>query len=205
MKALWFLGILVAFALPALASPPAPDGTLPQVDYPAEQWFRNIGSRIDGSGMCVFTSFEFACRWHGIDEFRGFRDWAARKFPGGGHPEKLAKLVRAYCQEKGIPEPDWWQYEGSSMEFARKELARGGLICSTLYRSPRYSGTIYHMVCLNHLGPKGWGCVMDNNGSPDNHHDWGKIEDVERWCKMNNRVWLVGLRAPGPPPPPWRK
>lgn len=182
-----------------LASPAAPDGTEPMIDYPDDQWLRNVGSRIDGAGMCVFTSFEHACRWAGLEEFRGFRDWCARKFPGGGYPEKLDRLVRAYCKEHRLPVPDVIQYEGSSTELLEAALRNGYLPCVTLYGSPRYGrGTIYHMVNCAHLDRQR-GAILDNNFQP---LEWTDRATTIRRMKLNGKLWAVIVLAYGPPPFP---
>jgi hypothetical protein len=184
---------------------PAPDGTEPMVDYPKELWFRNIGSRIDGAGMCVFTSFEFTCLWSGLDEFHGFRDWCAQRYPGGGYPEKLAKLVKAYCTAKQIPrerfdpDRDLIQYEGADPTWIESCLKNGWLPGVTLYRSPRYGGgTIYHMTCCAFLGPK-WGCTLDNNFWP---LEWAPRDEWLRRIKLQGRYWAFAVISPGPPPSP---
>lgn len=196
----------------------APDGkTEAQVDYPDEQWMKNIGSRIDGAGMCVFTSAEHAFRNQGLDEFRGFRDWCANHYPGGGYPEKLHKLILAYCRAKGIQTQEeggvtWivrprtgerWtflQYEGGSMDLAEKALAEGILVCTTLYHSPRYGrGVIYHMTNLAHYGPAGVGAILDNNFLP---YEWASTSVTAERVKLSGRVWLVAVLRQGPPPPP---
>jgi hypothetical protein len=179
----------------------APDRkTEAQVDYPADLWMQNIGSKIDGSGMCVFTSAEMAAIWAGHDEFRGFRDWCASHYPGGGYPEKLDKLIAAYCKAKSIQVPGYIQYEGQSMDIAAKALRNGQMVCSTLYRSPRYgSGIIYHMVNLAHWGPGNYGAIQDNNFRP---YEWDTVSGMEPRLKQGGRVWLMVWKRHGPPPPP---
>lgn len=191
-------------------------GTEAQVDYPNAQWMKNIGSRIDGAGMCVFTSAEHSFRWAGLEEFRGFRDWCAQHYPGGGYPTKLEKLVKAFCKAKGIridASGDQWaivrangervellQYEGGSMALAERALANNLLVCTTLYRSPRYGGgTIYHMTNLAHWGPAQLGAILDNNFRP---YEWDSTSGMEPRLKMGGRVWLAVVRHQGPPPPP---
>lgn len=196
----------------------APDGkTEGQVDYPDGEWMRNIGSKIDGAGMCVFTSAEHAFRNQGLDEFRGFRDWCAAAYPGGGYPDKLHKLILAFCKAKGIQTTQdggvtwiirprtgerftYIQYEGAAMSLAEAGLREGILMCSTLYRSPRYgAGIIYHMVNLAHWGPGGYGAILDNNYKP---YEWDTMRGMEPRLKLQGTVWLVAVIRQGPPPPP---
>lgn len=196
---------------PALiaASPNAPDGTEPEIDYPDEQWMKNIGSKRDGAGMCVFTSFEHSCRWAGLEEFRGFRDWCAAGYPGGGYPEKLAKLVKAYCDAKRIP-PEVFdpnrqvvQIDGVSaktVELIEAALQQNLLPCVTLYHSPRYGGgTIYHMVNCAHLDGER-AAILDNNFKP---LEWASRSETIRRMSLSGRLWAVVVLVPGPPRLPW--
>jgi len=80
------------------------------VDLPANQHIKNIGSRIDGAGMCVFTSVEMAANWSGLAGWRGFCDWCAQHYPGGGYPQKLDSLIRAYAKARNLPVPRFLQY-----------------------------------------------------------------------------------------------
>lgn len=189
----------------ALIGGPAPDGTEPTVDFPDSQWMRNIGSKLDGAGMCVFTSFEHAARWTGLEDFRGFRDWCAQHYRGGGYPEKLAKLVEAYSKAKGFPAPAVVQYEGADPSFLERALRNDWLPCVTLYSSPRYgSGRIYHMVNCPHLD-SARGAILDNNFRP---YEWASRDETLRRVKLNGRYWAVaivqhrGQPVVGPPPTP---
>lgn len=188
---------------PGSIGPVAPDGTEPQVDFPEWEWMQNVGSEIDGYGMCVFTSFEMMCRWAGLEEFRGFRDWCAKHYPGGGYPSKLAKLVKAYCVEKGVrefdPDKHLIQYEGTSVELLEDALRNGNLPCVTLYYSPRYGKrTIYHMVNCAHLDSKS-GAILDNNFKP---LEWASRVETIRKMKQRGEIWIVAIAIPGPPPLP---
>ena len=175
---------------------------VPQVDFPSEQWIRNIGSKVDGAGMCVFTSFEMACLWAGLEEFRGFRDWCAAKYPGGGYPEKLAQLIDAYCQAKSIKKPLVIQYTGSDPDFLKVGLKNGWMPCTTLYHSPRYgSGVIYHMVCCAHLDGTD-GAIQDNNFQP---LEWATEAETVNRIKLKGEYWGVLIVSPGPPPSPANK
>ncbi len=201
----WPSGSAPVGADPGSIGPVAPDGTEPQVDYPEWEWMRNIGSRRDGAGMCVFTSWEMSCRNAGLEAFRGFRNWCAERYPGGGYPSKLAKLVKAYCQAKDIPtsvfdpDKDIIQYEGGSLALAEASLKNGGLPSVTLYHSPRYGrGTIYHMVNLAHLDAK-IGAILDNNFKP---LEWASRDQTIGKMKMRGTIWIAVLAKPGPPPLP---
>lgn len=192
------LSLALLLIQPSFAA--GPDGTEPQIDFPDEHWLKNIGSRLDGAGMCVFTSFEHSCRWAGLDEFRGFRDWCATHYRGGGYPEKLQRLLDAYCQAKGLTPPQVIQYEGSSAEILDAALRNGYLPCTTLYRSPRYGrGTIYHMVNCAHLDAAR-GAILDNNFRP---LEWADRETTLGRMKLQGKLWVVVVLAYGPPPFPY--
>ena len=182
----------------------APDGTEPEVDYPAEQWMKNIGSRKDGSGMCVFTSFEMMCRHAGLEEFRGFRDWCATNYNGGGYPEKLAKLIDAYCKAKNLKVPKYYQYEGADLTFLKTSLASGRFACCTLYYSARYGGRISHMTNCGHAaGPRYW-AIVDNNQMRNDDippYEWFDGEAAFHRA-IGQSYWAVALEMPGLPCPP---
>lgn len=184
-----------------------PNGIEPQADYPTEsgQWIENIGSKLDGAGMCVFSSFEMMCRYHGVESFRGFRDWCAAKYEGGGYPSKLAQLVIAYCHAKNIKEPGWWQYEGpldnKAAQMIEKYLRSGRMACTTLYFDKRYgSQKIFHMVCLPHFEPQRF-AILDNNF--DDVYQWSTFAEAKKKLADGSRIWVVGLLEPGPPPVPY--
>src|SRR5205085_2505811 len=113
------------FASVRVGGPVAPDGkTEVTCDLPADQRIKNVGSRVDGAGMCVASSWEMAMRYQGLDALRGFRDWCAR-FPGGGYPAKLDKQIQQFCREKGLAAPGYVQYEGRDAALLREALAGG--------------------------------------------------------------------------------
>ncbi len=155
---------------------------------------------------CVFTSFEMMCRHAGLEEFRGFRDWCAAGYPGGGAPEKLARLVTAYCTAKRIPVPRFYQYEGADLAFLETALRTGRFACVTLYHSARYGGRIYHMVNCGHAAGPRYRNIVDNNrmrndGIPP--VEW--FDGVDRFkhaVSINGRYWAVVLERPGLPAPP---
>jgi hypothetical protein len=173
-------------------------------DLPDHEQFANVGSRLDGAGMCVFTSFEMACRWHGLEEMRGFRDWCAARYPGGGYPEKLDQLVRAYCKAKGIKPPLYVQYEGPVPGPLLQACDQTGrLACMTYGYSPRYgNGTIAHMTCCPKYSGR-FGVCLDNNFIGSDHYEWMSRDELVKRIKWpNGRAWLVVLLAPSPPPVP---
>ncbi len=185
-----------------------PSGEDPQVDFPENEWIKNIGSKKDGAGMCVFSSFEMMMLWHGLEDFRGFRNWCAERYPGGGYPDKLEKLLDAYCKAKGIERPQIIQYVGDNPAFLEQALSNGWMPCVTLSHSPRYgSGSISHMVDAVHLTPSN-GAIMDNNFKD---YEWWPSKDkfmaAIKYRDPNNGrpvYWAVAVKAPGPPPIPKR-
>ena len=173
----------------------------PAVDFAEELWFKNIGSHIDGAGMCVYTAAEFMFLQLGMNEFKGFRDWCAAKYPGGGYPQKLAKCIKEFCAAKHIPEPELRQYEGSDPEFVKTALANGWMPGVTLFHSPRYGGgIIYHMT--NCVLLDGKFCeIQDNNFKPI---EVCSYEEGLKRIKDHGQYWsFVIVGHAGPPPVPW--
>lgn len=183
----------------------APDGTEPMVDYPEEQWIANIGSRVDGKGMCVFTSFEHMARWSGLESFRGFRDWCAKNYAGGGYPEKLANLVEAYAKAKRISVPKLYQYEGYSLEVLENAMQTGRFAGCTLYHSKRYGGLIFHAVNCASAGPRYYAICDNNMMNGDGRPPYEWFDGAKAFASaimLNGKYWCFVLERPGAPPPP---
>ena len=76
------------------------------------------------------------------------------------------------------------------------------MLCTTLYYNKRYgSGVIYHMVNMVHVDGKLW-AILDNNF--DDAYQWDDWSKLAKSVALDGRIWLVGLRTPGPPPIPKR-
>ncbi len=177
-----------------------PGNISPQVDYPEDLWFKNIGSKKDGAGMCVFTAFEFSALWAGLEDFRGFRDWCAQNYAGGGTPDKLQKLMEAYCKHKSIPVPILKQYEGSDIAWLRQALANGWLPGVTLFHSSRkeYPRLIYHMTNCANFEPSF--AILDNNFPA---YEWfATAQAAQNAIEDHGKYWGFAIVAPGAPPIP---
>jgi hypothetical protein len=190
-----------------LGGPVAPDGkTEVQVDLPVEQRIKNKGGS-DGAGMCVMSSIEMAARWAAMEQLRGLRDWCAQ-FPGGGYPSKVDKQLKEFCQAKGLPLPDYIQYEGGDPAILELALKTGRLAAVTYSGRDgvRYKGPIAHMVCLSHFDGA-FACVLDNNGNHPNGVGENELlwmtpdEFISRW-KSGGGGWAFVWLTPGPPPVP---
>lgn len=88
------------------------DGEELTCDLPESLHMWNIGSKIDGAGMCVDTSVEMAGRWGNVPGLAGFRDYWAARAPGGNWPGGLVKQIHDFYQDKGRPEPPYVRYQG---------------------------------------------------------------------------------------------
>lgn len=178
-----------------------PDGQEVDCDLPLEQRLRNIGSRVDGAGMCVSTSITMSARWHNLRDWTTWRDWCAR-FPGGGYPSKMDRQIKQYATERGITAPPYLQYEGRDLGVLRQAL-KAGLLPSVTYAGRdgvRYRGTIAHMVCLVYLSDSA-AAIMDNNGPAAELIWMSAAEFAERWTGGRSG-WAFIWLAPPPPPVP---
>jgi hypothetical protein len=173
-------------------------------DLPGRDHIKNIGSKRDGAGMCVFSSIEMAARWQGLEDWRGWRDWCAENYKGGGWPEKVDQLLVAYAKAKGIKVPQYIQYEGDDIETILSLCDKTGrMACITYGYSPRYGGqTIAHMTCSPKFGGK-FGVCLDNNFPGDDRYEWMSLgELVKRIKHPNGSGWVFVWLAPPPPPAP---
>ena len=134
--------------------------------------------------------------------------------PGGGWPEKVVSMLKAYCQERNIEMPEIVNVTPAqdtpkaTVVNLLAEAVQAGNMCGITYSySPtpgRYQGQIAHMVnCVGaRLGPQRniW-AIMDNN-----YIDTIQWMDEATFVKVfggNGGYWFVAvLNRPDPPPIP---
>lgn len=181
------------------------DGVSLAADLPGSQQFKNIGSKVDGAGMCVTSSIEMAALWAGLEQMRGFRNWCAQ-YPGGGYPQKVDQLLAKYFKQKNITPIPYLQYEGRSPQALLSLISKTGrMACFTYGYSPRYSGRIAHMVCGPLYGDK-YAVVLDNNFPGENKYEWmTPAELVKRINYPSGSGWVFVWLPPSPPPSPRNK
>ncbi len=170
------------------------------VDLPGSQQFQNIGSKRDGAGMCVFSAIEMAGLACGLEQMRGWRNWCAEKYAGGGWPEKVDVTLRDWFAYKSIPPIPYIQYEGKDpapfMDMCEKTRRPFGM---TYGYSPRYGRSIQHMVTGVMFRDK-YGVVLDNNFPGEDRYEWVERDEfVRRTIYPNRQAWLFCWL---PPPPP---
>lgn len=173
-------------------------------DLPGGLHIRNIGSKVDGAGMCVMSSIEMAALYCGREEYRGLRDWCANE-RGGGTPKKVDAQLAAFCEAKKLPKPQYLQYEGPDCgKLVEAVIASGRMACITYGYSPRYKplSSINHMVCAVKLSG-GAGVVLDNNFPGEDAYEWMESAELVRRISYPRRDgWVfVWLFAPPPPSP----
>jgi hypothetical protein len=172
-------------------------------DLPEALHMANIGSKVDGKGMCVNTSVEMSARWAGLHQYQGFRDWTARE-PGGGWPERLVGQIAAWERTKGISPANYVQYEGPDPGPLIEAALKSGRMASITYGwSPRYvEGKIAHMVCAVKYSGR-YACVLDNNHPGESKYEWMETAELIRRCKyFNGTGWVFVWLSPPPPPSP---
>lgn len=171
-------------------------------DLPERDHIKNIGSYRDGFGMCVMSSIEMAARYQGMEEYRGLRNWCAKE-GGGAYPEKVDRQLAAYAKEKGLPTPNYIQYEGGNpADILRLCDKTGRMACITYGYSPRYGGTIAHMTCCPKFGGK-FAVCLDNNYPGEQSYEWMSLDEmVRRVNHPNGQGWVFVWLSPPPPPAP---
>lgn len=213
--ALWLIG-----TPPAPVAPPAPDATPapapcprcprlprpfmppaeragqsrePAVDLmamPANLRRANIASK--GLGCCTFRSAEYAAHWQNVPALYGFPEWLRSSgIEGGGTPRKQADMVRRIAADRGLPAPQFVQYEGNNPAIIEMALKTGRLPCVT------WGGN--HMLVCVHLDQQ-QAAIVDNN-APEQVQWMGRAQFLRQWT-TGGGGWVFVLLAPPPPPPP---
>jgi hypothetical protein len=181
----------------------APDGTEVFCDLPADLHVRNRGGS-DGSGLCVFASLRHSGQWQNDPVFTGLFEWMFHR-PGGGYPEKVDRVIEAYCKERSLQRPDYIQLEGDDLGPLRLACSRGLMPGVTYNFSPtgRYGGQrVAHMVSLVHLDDR-WAAVLDNNFPGT--IEWMDPPTFKQVYTGGRSGWSVILLRDGPPPIPRNK
>lgn len=157
---------------------------------PPEVHFHNEGGS-DGAGLCVICSVVFDGLYQGVpgldvpgrDERsgamvggKGSALWlAAKRAPGGYHPEKLAELVG-----RVMPGEQYASYLGSDYEVLKALSAKGYPVAVTMNTGSLYGyRPIAHMVSGVHFDDS-YACIVDNN-DPGRYYWMPKSEFLRRW------------------------
>lgn len=183
------------------------DGVEISCDFPGSRHRRNTESK--GLGLCVFTSIHHAADWQNIPGLIDFPKWMRDKgIPGGGYPEKVAKLIPQICQERGVPTPEYFQVESNDLEVLKAACASGRMPGVTYSFSPtgRYGGKrISHMVNLVHADDKGNWVILDNNFPGEDKYEWLTTQEFLKTYSGGGTGWSVIFADPPPPPPPFNR
>lgn len=188
---------------------PVYDGQQLTVDLPPQEQIRNIGSKKDGAGMCVFSSIEMAALAQGLEQMRGWRNWCAENYTGGGWPARVDQLLEAWWKHKGIDPIPYYQYEGRDPEAVLSLIDRTGrMACITYGWSPRYGQQIAHMTCCPSFRGK-FGVCLDNNFVAKKvgdkwveEYEWMDRAELCRRTKIGSgSAWIFCWLTPPPPPP----
>ena len=174
----------------ATKAPVSPSGTRAVIDLPVSQHMHNTGGS-DRAGLCVGTSVTHSARWQNVRELDGFRRWLEAR-PGGSFPEKLARDLKAFCAQKGVPVPRYVM--GTGVDTRLMELA------FRTRRCPAITHTAAHMVSGMHLDGQE-GAILDNNNP--GKWEWAtrtRYTDVYSAAPRGRYGWVVVLLAPPPPP-----
>ena len=193
----------------SLGGPVGPDGKTEVVcDLPVDQRKKNIGSPPPrGPGCCVFRSLDHASRWQNVPALYGFPEWMVKNgVVGGGYPSKVDQLIPRISKDRGLPTPDFIQYEGKDFATVIKAaLATGRMPCITYNgHDPHYGNvSIAHMVnCVLYDEKADIATILDNNYIGEQELVHMTCAELRQRCAGSGGGWVVVLLNPPPPPPP---
>lgn len=210
MRCFW---VLLALSVPTLGFSQSSfinglthNGETITCDLPGSQHIQNIGSKVNGAGMCVFSSIEMAALYSGLEQMRGWRNWCATSMKGGGWPERVDDYLAKWFTAKNLAPIPYIQYEGKNPEAVLDLCDKTGRMAGITYGySPRYGTSIQHMT--NAVMFKGdFGVVLDNNFPGEDRYEWvARKELIRRTIYPNNSAWVFVWLHQGPPPSPRNK
>lgn len=154
---------------------PANTGGLPEPGYP------------QGTGLCVFTSIQYASWWQNEPKLKDFQAKMKANEKGGGWPQKVDEMIGKYG-----PGTRYIQYEGKNPAVIELALKTGRVPCVT------WQGN--HMLCCVHLDASR-AAILDNN-SPNKLSWMSREVFLSRWTQGPGSGWVVVLLNPPPPPAP---
>lgn len=182
-----------------------------KADAPIEKESRqqNIGSEVDGAGLCVIASCVMILRDVGEPELAAYFWERAKKEPGGYDPGKLKQLFDEVKDPQKCPQfkGKVFDYDfctsGDWVAWARKWISRGYSLGITYGRGDRYPNRIAHMVVLEHIDPTGeWGLICDNNfvdGSVTRDtrgpRSWIRMSELKARVEMMGGPWCVAIKT----------
>lgn len=186
------VGLLLAMLLatPQLAAQP-PDPREPMVDLVTLGYVpKNVGSRINQAGCCVFASqtASFVSQYN--DDMADYMKWVAANLPGGGYPSRVTEYMEAYCRARNIQVPDYTQIVGDDAIAAISEALEDGRAPAVTYSGDPsfYGGPVPHMVNCVYLDQNFAG-IVDNNrpGSVE----WMSRETFVKRHRHFDRGWAI--------------
>lgn len=193
----WLSDSLAPVGAPVRSGKVGPDGrTEITCDLPQSEKKRNIGGR-DGSGLCVFSSCEWAGRYQNDRDLFNFQTQMKSEL-GGGWPEKVDQMLKKYC-----PNVRYVQNTNGDLEILKAAIRSNRMPCITYCgKDLHYGGrSVAHMVNLVHIDDQ-WAAISDNNFVEDSEILWMSIEDFKDRFNGGGGGWSIVFLQAGPPPPP---
>lgn len=187
------IAALLAALLGAMpvAAQDAPPSREPMVDLVTLNYVKkNLASRINNAGCCVFASQDASFRSQYRDDMDGYLEWVAANLPGGGYPSRVVEYIDAFCRAKNIAIPDYTQVVGEeSLDAIREALEDGRSPAITYSGDPSfYGGPVPHMVNCVYLDDQYAG-VVDNN-RPD-RVEWMSRDTFVKRHRHYDRGWAI--------------
>jgi hypothetical protein len=128
---------------------------------------KNIGSYVDGAGMCVASSIQGLLNNQEIYGYEEFREWAAKRPEGGGAgPSKVDMYFSEYPKAKNTKPVQYVSVEGEgTLELIKTALKSGrGVAATDGGDKSYYKRYVYHMtniVKFDETNNTVW--IVDNN------------------------------------------
>lgn len=151
---------------------------------------KNIASRINGAGCCVFASQDASFRSQYATEMDGYLEWVGSNLPGGGYPSRVSEYMDAFCRKHNIAVPDYTQIVGDdSIQAIRDALEDGRSPAVTYSGDPSfYGGPVPHMVNCVYLDDQR-AAVVDNNRPGE--VEWMSRETFIKRHRHFDRGWAI--------------
>ena len=151
---------------------------------------KNLASRINGAGCCVFASQDASFRSQYADHMNGYLEWVAQNLPGGGYPSRVTQYMEEFCRSRNIAVPDYTQIVGDEAIHAIREALEDGRSPAVTYSGDPsfYGGPVPHMVNAVYLDDR-FAAVVDNNRP--GQIEWMSAETFIKRHRYFDRGWAI--------------